>query len=503
MVTTTQDRLKDILEDRFQGRSLILASNRGPVEYYRDAAGNLEYRRGSGGIVSALSGLSRHTKIDWIASAMTEGDRAISQSLPDGWIAPPLEGLQLRVKYLLHSRKAYHKYYSIFSNPLLWFLQHYMWNASRSPNIDRVAYDAWHTGYVTVNEAFATAVIDDAMTMTSPPVIMLHDYHLYLSVAYIRHSLPEAFIQHFTHIPWPEPTYWQLLPSFMCKAIHTSLCSANIVGLQTERDVLNFLLCCQYFIRDAQVDYVLRQVTVGQHTCQVKAYPVSIDVPAVKRLLKTSRIAEHRRRLAPLFGEKTIMRVDRLEPSKNIIRGFNAYDILLARHPELIGKIKFLAFLVPTRTHLKQYRRYTEDTLAKIDEVNKKYGQEGWQPIEYFYENNYAQAIAAMCSYDVLLVNAVIDGMNLVAKEGPVVNGRDGVLVLSENVGAREQLGENALLVSPADIEGTVEALYQALMMPEEEKARRSQALKLAVEKEDINTWLMQQLTDISLSVSD
>jgi len=188
--------------------------------------------------------------------------------------------------------------------------------------------------------------------------------------------------------------------------------------------------------------------------------------------------------------------VDRAEPSKNIIRGFRAFDNLLERYPEFRGKVRFVAFLVPTRSHLKLYQRYMQEVTQLVETINSKYGTEEWYPVDFLYENNYVQAIAGMRLYDVLLVNAVIDGMNLVAKEGPVVNNHDGVLILSETVGACEQLGQNALTVSPADIEGTTQALYTALTMPLEERKKRAAALKKSIEAADITHWLLNLLSD-------
>jgi len=371
-----------------------------------------------------------------------------------------------------------------------------MWNSPRTPNIDHVVHDAWQNGYVPVNQAFAQAVIDEAMESQPPPIVILNDYHLYLTSAYIRKQMPNLVIQHFIHIPWPSPSYWQLLPSSMRQAILTSLCTTDIVGLQTMRDVHNFLYCCESFIDEAEVDYGLQTVQIDKHIVQVKAYPISVDVAGLKRMVSSARLREYEQKLRQFCGEQTIVRVDRAEPSKNIIRGFRAFDKLLERYPQFRGKVKFIAFLVPTRTHLKLYQRYMQELTQLIGAINTKYGTEEWYPIDFFYENNYIQAIAGMRLYDVLLVNAVIDGMNLVAKEGPTVNNCDGVLILSETVGACEQLGQNALTVSPTDLEETTQALYTALTMPPDERNKRATALKRSIEEEDITNWLFHLLKD-------
>ncbi len=491
-------RLEELCSQRLTQRRLILASNRGPIEYYLTGDGQLRSRRGSGGVVTAFSSLSKYVELNWIASAMGEGDRQAAQKAQGGRFKTPSAADNLHLHFVVNPRNMYHKYYSVICNPLLWFLQHYMWSSSRTPNIDKTVHDAWESGYVPVNQAFAQAVVDDARETELPPVVMLNDYHLYLASAYIRSQMPDLVIQHFIHIPWPSPCYWQLLPNYMRQAIFSSLCTTDIVGLQTERDVRSFLQCCESFMGEAKVDYRQRTIQIGEHIVRVKAYPVSVDVAGLKKLVPSAVVKEYEQRLRPLYGEQTIVRVDRLEPSKNIIRGFRAFDTLLECHPEFREKLKFIAFLVPTRTHLRPYQRYMQEVIQLIETINSKYGTEEWHPIDYFYENNYLQAIAGMCLYDVLLVNPVIDGMNLVAKEGPTVNKRDGVLILSETVGAHEQLGQDALAVAPADLEGTTQALYMALTMPAEEKKKRAAALKKSIEVEDVTNWLLRLLEDVA-----
>jgi trehalose 6-phosphate synthase len=229
----------------------------------------------------------------------------------------------------------------------------------------------------------------------------------------------------------------------------------------------------------------------------VEVYPISINVAEVQRIANSSRALEYEAKLRPLRSEVTIVRIDRAEPNKNVIRGFKAYELLLARHPELQGKVTFLAFLVPSRTHIRQYQRYMDEIQQLIDQVNRAFGNEGWKPIHAFMENNYTQAIAGMKLYDVLLLNTIIEGMNLVAKEGPVVNAHDGVLILSESSGAYHQLAEGVLPVSPTDIEGTMETLYQAIKMSPEERKARAATLVEVVHREDINYWIYRQLEDI------
>lgn len=486
-----------LLEGVLQGEQLILASNRGPMEHHVQPNGELQARRGSGGVVTALSGLTGQAEFTWIASAMGEGDRRVAAANQGRAVRSPLPGQRVSVRYVTTARRTYHKYYNIICNPLLWFLQHYMWSSPYTPRIDGAIYDAWENGYAQVNREFADAIIEEAGGGTRP-LVMLHDYHLYLAPGMVREALPEARIQLFLHIPWPASSYWELLPGIIRNAICASLCNADIVGFQSERDARAFLDSCDTFLGGAEVDYNAKAVRFGGRETLARAYPISINVEEVRQIAASPRAAEYETRLREHLGEQTIIRVDRTEPSKNIIRGFSAYETLLERHPEFIGRVKFLAFLVPSRTHIRQYQRYLDEVDQAVQRINRRFERQGWAPITVFYENNYIQAIAAMRLYDVLMVNSVIDGMNLVSKEGPVVNRRDGVLVLSESAGAHAQLKVGSLSVAPADVEGTARALHQALTMPAEERAARNRAMVEVIGNEDVTHWLRRQLEDMA-----
>ncbi len=490
--------LDRICQSLVSQRSLILASNRGPVEHYVAPDGRPEARRGSGGIVTALNSLAQTAPFTWIASAMGEGDRVVAGSHQDNPYKSPLPGHKIDLRYVVTPRRVYHKYYNVLCNPLLWFLQHYMWNPPYNPNVDASVHDAWQGGYHPVNRAFAQEVIRQARSEDRPPVVIGHDYHLYLLPGMVREEIPDAVIQHYVHIPWPTPRYWQMIPSNMTKQICSSLTSADIVGFQTEQDRKSFLDSVETFLPDATVDRGAQVVHCGDRSSQTKVYPLSINVAEVQRIANSPRALEHEENLISLRrGANTIVRIDRAEPNKNVVRGFRAYELLLNRFPDLQGKVIFLAFLVPSRTHIRQYQRYMEEIQQIVNRINERFGTEEWQPITTFMENNYTQAIAGMKLYDVLLVNSLIEGMNLVAKEGPVVNTRDGVLVLSETSGAYEQLREGAIPVSPTDVEGTMEALYKAITMPTEERRKRAAALADSVSREDIIHWICRQLEDV------
>ena len=325
--------LQALVSKLLQEQHLILVSNRGPMEYYAAQDGTLQPRRGSGGVVTALSGLTNHVDFTWIAAAMSEGDRRISEANAGRAIPSPLPGQRVSVRFVTTARNAYHKYYNVICNPLLWFIQHYMWSSPYTPRVDAAVYEAWENGYIKVNQEFADAAIEEAQHTAVTPLVMVHDYQLYLVPRMVREQLPHARIHQFVHIPWPAASYWELLPSMIRTAICDSLCHADIVGFQTERDVRAFLGSCASFLRDAVVDYRDRTVTYDGRVTHIQAYPISIDVGEVQQLADSPRAAEYETKLAPFLGKQTIVRVDRAEPSKNIVRGFTAYETLLGRHP--------------------------------------------------------------------------------------------------------------------------------------------------------------------------
>ena len=488
-------RLKALTEQLLERRKLIIASNRGPMEYRIEPDGELAAHRGSGGMVTALMSAARFVPAIWVASAMTDGDR-IAAERSDGALLQVPDN-EIYVRFVTVPQSTYQRHYYVFCNPLLWFVQHFMWNTPRTPNIGRAVYEAWESGYIPVNEAISEAVVHEAKQQPEPPYVLLQDYHLYLAPAMVRREVPDATILHFTHIPWPGPRYWGVLPEFMRRRIHEDLCAADIVGLQTIGDTRNFLHCCEALLEGVDIDYGKSLVNFRGRTTRVRAYPISIDAAGLELYAGSPEVEEYKQRLTPFLREQTIVRVDRSEPSKNIIRGLRAYELLLERYPELRRDLTFIQFLVPSRSELGVYQTYTDEIFELIDSINDHFGDLEWQPIRVFYEDNYPQAIAGMSLYDVLLVNPIIDGMNLVSKEGPLVNQNDGVLILSELAGSFEQLSPYCIPIAPTDLEGTVRALHEALTMPVEERRRRAAALKSLIRDEDITSWLERQFADL------
>ena len=493
---TGEERLAEAAHRLLGDRRLLIAANRGPISFSTAADGSLRPRRGSGGLVTALGQVGRHVPLTWIAAAMGDADRraAADAKLVDRAV----DDAGLRLRFASVERPVYEAAYNVIANPLLWFLQHQMWNLPERPVIDAATMRAWDRGYVPLNEAFGKVVLAQVPRGDREPRIMLHDYHLYLAARTIREARPRALLSHFTHIPWPPSSIWQVMAPRMREAIVAGLAANDVVGFHTERYAHNFLRTAESFLPGASVDYRDGTVTLADgHVAHARHYPISIDVEATRRIATSQRAQRRAEQLRARVRGRVLVRVDRLEPSKNILRGFAAFEALLQRYPRYRGEVTFLAFLVPSRTGLREYGDYAREVQGAIDRINARFSRHGHRPIQIFYENDYAQALAGLSIADVVLVNPLVDGMNLVAKEMAVVSDR-AVLVLSETAGAFDQMAEGVLPVAPADVVGTADALRTALEMPVAERVARLAGLAAGVEHEDIAWWLRHQLEDLS-----
>jgi trehalose 6-phosphate synthase len=499
-MTMTSNEVRDkwlgLRDEYFGERPVIIAANRAPVKFEREPNGEFGYSRGAGGLVTALTGLAQYLPATWVACARTPADAEWRQ----GDIS--LDGDQnIHIRFLNPESEAYDGYYNVIANPLLWFIQHSMWDLPRLPIINRATWQAWEEGYLAVNRMFAEAIVEQTRHARQRPLVMLQDYHLYLAGRYIRdrmRSKNAPTLLHFVHIPWPGPEYWRILPPTMRQPILDGLCAMDILGFQTMDDRMNFLRTIESYLPRSAVKYKRGRIWYRNHATYVRDFPISIDVRGLRQIAKSEEVAGYRAEIESLLGEKALIaRVDRAEPSKNILRGFQAFEELLELYPEHRGHVKFLAYLIPSRLEVTEYQNYMDDLMAAVGRVNARFGDGQWEPIRVQVSENYPRAVAAMQLYDVLLVNSIADGMNLVAKEGPIVNQRDGVLILSERTGARQQLEPGALVIAPCDIYATAEAMHQALSMSKSQRKEQAARLRWIVEREDITAWLFDQLETV------
>ncbi|HZP14483.1 MAG TPA: trehalose-6-phosphate synthase [Nocardioides sp.] len=471
---------------------LVLVSNRGPVTFQPGG----EVKRGTGGLVTALIGLASHRDVTWVASAMTDEDVAVTEE-HDGRPFPVSApgGGEYRVKLVASDPEAWDRFYNIMANPMLWFIQHYLWDLSNAPDIRRNETEAFEFGYNAVNEDLARAVVEEIEDVENP-VVMVHDYHLYTLPGLVRRARPDVFLHHFVHIPWSQSDSWRVLPKAIREDIYQGILSNDIIGFHTRSYRRNFLQCCDDLL-GLDVDYENGVVRCNDREVWVRAYPLPIDCHAVQEVAQRERTRQFESELLRRRRDHLILRVDRADLSKNVLRGFGAFDVFLEQHPEFRERVTFIAQLMPSRTDVPEYAEYLERIEAVVAVVNHRHGSPDWMPIQLKLRDDLEEAVAAYKHYDVLMVNAMFDGMNLVAKEGPMVNERAGVSILSENTGAHEELGEYALSVNPFDLQELADSIHAALTMRPEERERRLAGLKSIVTARDPGDWIDEQLEDI------
>jgi trehalose 6-phosphate synthase len=473
---------------------LTIVSNRGPAEFGRDESGQRIVHRGGGGLVTALSGLISHRRALWIASAMTDEDVAVANE-GAGPVSIEVDGISYDVQMVVSNPSAYDRFYNVIANPILWFIQHYLWDLSNAPDIRQAEVDAWEEGYKVVNDDIAAAVIE-AIADQEDPVVMLHDYHLYTCPGAIRRARPDAFLHYFVHIPWSQSDSWRILPNRWREEIYLSMLSNDIIGFHTTAYCRNFLTCCRELM-ELEVDFERMSVSHEGREGWVRAYPLSIDTQRLYRAAESEEVAHYERELLRRRRDNLIIRVDRADLSKNVLRGFTAFDVFLDQHPEFREKVTFIAHLQPSRQDVPEYAEYLERIEALVAVINHRHGTTDWMPIDLRIYENFYEAVARYKHFDLLMVNSLFDGMNLVAKEAPAVNTRDGVVILSENTGAHEELGDCTLSVNPFDIQEQADEIHRALTMGPEERALRARRLKEIISERDPGDWIDEQLDDI------
>ena len=446
---------------------LVIASNRGPLSFKRSDDGSLRAVRGAGGLVSSLGPLVEGTGALWVAAAMSEEDK---EAAADGMVEA--EGFRLRsldIDPLLFRQS-----YNVISNATLWFVYHGLYDLARRPRYDRTWREAW-AGYRSVNRMFADAVAEDA---PDGATALVQDYHLALVPKMLRDLRPDVRVVHFSHTPFAEPSLLRVLPT--AEELLEGMGAAASCGFHARRWAVNFEDSCRSVLGSSPPTFVS---------------PIAPDPSDIGGVAASSECAEEAEWVRAVVGSRRlILRVDRIELSKNIVRGFLAYELLLEERPEWREQVVFGALVYPSRESLVQYQAYRQEVEAVVERINNRFGTDGWTPIVLDPSDNFPRSVAALKRYDVLLVNPVRDGLNLVAKEGPLVNEADGVVVLSREAGVWDELADAAVGVNPFDIAETADALVAALTMEPGERARRSAALRAAVRSRQPQDWLDDQL---------
>ena len=450
-------------------RPIVLVSNRGPVTFERDPSGTLASRRGAGGLVSGIGPLVAGTDAMWLAAAITEGDReAAAQGV--------VEADGFRVHLLALDPETYRLAYDVVSNEVLWFAHHGLWDLARQPAFDHAWPEAWDA-YRTVNHAFADAVAADA-----PPdaTVLVQDYHLCLVAARLASLRPDLVCVHFSHTPFAPPVWLEALPDAAVDELLLGMAAHRACGFHTQRWADEFATSA----RD------LAGLTPATFVSPLASDPEDIRATAASPSCEAALTA-----LDEVVGDRAVIgRVDRVELSKNLLRGFLAYGDLLEHHPEHREQVVFVASAYPSREGVPGYAAYREDIEATVASINKRFGTNGWTPVVLEVGDDFPRSVAVLRRADVLLVNPIRDGLNLVASEGALVNDRDAVLALSPEAGAWERLHPAALRVPPFDVAGTAEVLHAALTMPADERRRRATQLRALAEARTPTDWLADQL---------
>ncbi|QIQ04177.1 alpha,alpha-trehalose-phosphate synthase (UDP-forming) [Streptomyces liangshanensis] len=461
-----------------QAAQVLVASNRGPVSYTLRDDGALEARRGGGGLVSGLSAIGPDTDAVWVCAALGDGDHEAVRRT-GGRLDPEDTGGQ-RVRMLGIAPDVYAGAYNGVANSTLWFVHHLLYQTPLEPSFGAEFRAQWGA-YEAYNRAFAEALADEAADGAS---VLVQDYHLALVPGMLRALRPDLRIGHFSHTPWAPVDYFRLLPDDIARQLLRGILGADRAAFLTHRWADAFTACCT-------------ELLGGTGSTRIGVHGLGADADFLRERAHRPDVGERIVSLREEIGgtdRRTIVRVDRTELSKNIVRGLLAYRQLLTDHPEWRERVVHVAFAYPSRQDLSVYRDYTAEVQRVADAINLDFGTDGWLPVVLHVKDDFARSLAAYRLADVALVNPIRDGMNLVAKEIPVVSENGCVLVLSREAGAYEELGDDALVVNPYDISATATALHEALTMPHDERAERTKRLAAAATALPPSQWFLDQL---------
>jgi trehalose 6-phosphate synthase len=444
---------------------LVVAANRGPVSFVVGDDGEPQPRHGAGGLAPSLASALAGSGATWVAAALGDGDRVVARSGP-----VEVDGISLRLLEL--PEEVHRTAYNVVANGTLWFLQHGLFERPRRPSFDRHWYEAWE-GFRAYNTAFAAAIAESAAEQA---VVLVHDYHLGLCGAELARLRPDLRTVHFTHTPWCEPGDLSLLPAHALDQLLTGMGGFGACGFHTDRWASAFRRCAEQLAGSKPA---------------VFASPLGVDAARLAEVAASPECVSHREALLErAAGRRLIVRSDRVELSKNLVRGFRAFGELLEQQPRWREQVVFVALSYGSREQLPEYLAYRNEAEHVVHLVNDRFGTPGWTPVVFEVADDLPSSVAALTCYDVLLVNPLRDGLNLVAKEGPVVNGTDGVLALSREAGAFDELAAGALEVHPYDLVQTAATLDRALAMEHEERRERAAALREAASARTPATWL-------------
>jgi trehalose 6-phosphate synthase len=478
--------------DAAAGGRVLVASNRGPLSFTRDRDGHLTAKRGGGGVVSGLSAVAEDEDMLWVCAALSDDDRAAVRAAGDGLLEWEGASRESAVRMLDLPPDEFDLAYNGVANSTLWFVHHMLFDTPNKPSFGPGFEREWDA-FRAYNGAFAAALAESVKPDEQARAV-IQDYHLCLAPLMLARQAEGVRIAHFSHTPWAPPDYYRILPAAVGREVLAGILGADHAGFLTRRWADAFMDCCEEFL-DCTVDRAHRRVSFEGHRTSVGVHPLGVDADLLRERADQPDVRD---RIAALeqqtAGRRLVVRVDRTELSKNIVRGLEAYRDLLRRHPEWHGRVTKLAFAYPSRGDLAEYQDYTAAVERLAAEITDEFAVPGWNPLIVEVNDDYPRSLAALRLADVLLVNPIRDGMNLVAKEGPILSSRGCALVLSTEAGAAAELSDAALMVNPYDVTQTAQALHEALGLSPEERSRRSAALAAAASTWPPTRWFDDQL---------
>jgi len=447
---------------------VVLVSNRGPLSFLEDG-GELVATRGGGGLVSGLAPLVAGTDTIWIAAALTDADRTAATR-------GVIEADGLRARTLAIDPAIMAKSYDVGCNVMLWFLYHGLRDLSRRPIIDRRFREAWDA-YRSYNHSFAEVVRAES---PDGATVLVQDYHLALLGPMVREARPDLRTVHFSHTPFASPLQIRVLPHDIAWELLEGMAGHDACGFHSQRWANDFQACCREVLGREPRTFVS---------------PLVPDADDIRGVAQSDRCNNEVAVINSELGDRRlIVRVDRIELSKNLLRGFRAYDQMLADRPDLRGTVVFRALGYPSREGLPEYLAYRAEIEALTDVINRRWRTDDWEPIELDLVDDFPKSIAHLRRYDVLMVNPIRDGLNLVAKEGPLVNEHNGTVALSREAGVRDELAGAVRTVNPYDSTDQALALAEALDMDTSIRAEQSAEVRRRSESSNPADWLNDQL---------
>lgn len=457
---------------------IIAVSSRGPLtfEVVEEQSG-LSHRDSGGGVPTILIRAIPDTSVTWVAAAQTEWDRAVAGRA----FTHTVHGKELRLRYVVTAPWA--EFADYLMNLQLGLLS----NSDRLDNAHARAHcEQWQKAC----DQLAEAVLEELGD--APGIVMLNDVQVYGVATLIRQRRPDVRISTFVHSPWAPPYGWRMLPVDIKRRVFDAILQNDLVGLHSSRAARAFMRSMNEVL-GLIVDHSRGAVHADREVA-VRVFPAQADIAGYLGRAEGEHAEALVRKVAVPKDVQKLYALARSEQTKNLERVLEAIVLLLTAHPEMRRQLQLHLQVIPTRQHLKRYRDYLVRIQKMVHAINAEHGEDGWRPIRAWYEDDRDLGVAQFRDYDVMIVNPLADGRNLIALEAVALNERGGVLILSTEAGVYEDLGEHAIGIDPFDVEDLARAMFQALTMAPDERHLRSVGLKQRATARTPADWFTDQV---------